>query len=109
MRLCNELTYSGSLRCGSEGVANSVLHLDRKSELKNDSSPLWLLSALDNDISKSVCFINTENYRNDQPEKDKNHIEAELVINILQLLIQVCNHLQFFYFLFMVNNKNICI
>lgn len=100
MRLCNELTYNGSLRCGSEDVANSVLHLDGKSEMKNDSSPLWLLSALDNDIRKSVCFINTENYGNDQPEKDKNHIEAELVINILQLLIQVCNPFYYFIIIF---------
>ena len=91
MRLCNELTYNGCLQCGSETVANAVLHLDGKSEIKNNSSSSWIPSAFDNDISKSVCFINTENYDKSHSEKANNHIEAELVIDILQFLIQVCN------------------
>lgn len=88
MRLCNELTYNGCLQCGSESVANAVLCLD-KSDVSDKPNPSWLLSALDTEISKSVCFLNTDNHKTENAEESENDFEAELVILLLQYLLQV--------------------
>ncbi|GFQ74029.1 hypothetical protein TNCT_473341 [Trichonephila clavata] len=86
MRFCNELTYNGALQCGSETVAQSVLKLDISS-IRN-STPGWVLQALQVDLQKSVIFINTEkvNSFSSGMSLDKNEFESEIVVTILQTL-----------------------
>ena len=65
MSLSNQLTYEGTLECGSDRVANAVLTLPNFKDVKlslefyaDYSDNPWLAGVVE--PSNPVCFLNTD-------------------------------------------------
>ncbi|XP_060051356.1 DNA replication ATP-dependent helicase/nuclease DNA2 isoform X1 [Erinaceus europaeus] len=100
MSLSNKLTYEGKLECGSDKVANAVIHLPNFEDVKLElefyadySENPWLIGVLE--PSNTVCFLNTNKVpAPEQVEKGgvSNMIEAKLIVFLTSIFIKAgCN------------------
>nr|XP_012618132.1 DNA replication ATP-dependent helicase/nuclease DNA2 isoform X2 [Microcebus murinus] len=96
MSLSNKLTYEGKLECGSEKVANAVIHLPNFKDVKLElefyadySHNPWLIGVFE--PNNPVCFLNTEKLpAPEQVEKGgvSNITEAKLIVFLTSIFIK---------------------
>ncbi|RWS28895.1 DNA replication ATP-dependent helicase/nuclease DNA2-like isoform X2 [Leptotrombidium deliense] len=88
MRVASELMYDGLLECGSREIATSTLIKRSTCQFEK----LWLEEILDNSLTKSVIFLNTDEVPAIE-EQDRNNlicnrIEAKIVMLIVNNLLK---------------------
>ncbi|XP_069397645.1 DNA replication ATP-dependent helicase/nuclease DNA2 isoform X3 [Delphinus delphis] len=100
MSLSNKLTYEGKLECGSDKVANAVIHLPNFKDVKLElefyadySENPWLVEVFE--PKSPVCFLNTDKVpAPEQVEKGgvSNITEAKLIVFLTSIFIKAgCN------------------
>jgi DNA replication ATP-dependent helicase Dna2 len=91
MRIANQLTYDGVLKCGSTDISSATLTAMDHSYLdRND----WIAEVMRTDLSNSVIFLDTDEIPAEEIRDSNGKVCNEIEVKIVQSIVQ--NLLKYF-------------